>query len=78
MTEEKLLKELYKVQNQMIGWMAVGLAVGLILGWTAGITIGEMQHESLSASNAASSSQRVFEVDRSDLGSAKSTVDIAR
>jgi hypothetical protein len=43
MTEEKLLKELYKVQNQIVGWLFVGLAAGFLLGWIAGIMVANLK-----------------------------------
>lgn len=42
MTEERLLKELYKVQDRIIAWTVVGVCVGLIIGWTLGVWVSQV------------------------------------
>jgi hypothetical protein len=43
MTEEKLLKELYKVQTQVIAWLFAGALIGFLLGWAAGILVATVK-----------------------------------
>jgi hypothetical protein len=43
MTEDKLLKELYKVQNQIVGWLFAGAVIGFLLGWIAGILVANVK-----------------------------------